>query len=158
MAYLQELDALQRWIKAAANLNSLRLKEAPPMIARPEILWETPVRGPRKNLDRYRYVQPVNQYGRLYVKDLEQLLEYQELLIADLEERVGRLPVYAGAVEAAKLKEVVLEFMEGETLDAAFKLRYEATYTRVKPDPAPKATKVGIKVVSEDLVIMELME
>lgn len=149
MAYLEELDALQRWIYGTAGLTSLRLSEAPPKVARPVILWEAPGRGRDRNLGRWTYVNRVQQYGKLYVTSLDQLASYQEALLGDLEEKVGVLSVYnsQGAV-IAKLKNVSIEFNTTQALDVPFIIRYEATYGRTRPAAAPAATRVVNKRTS----------
>jgi len=152
VAYDQELSALQRWVKATAGLNSVRLRDAAPKVARPIILWETPGRKKDRNLSRYLYVTKVTQYGRLYVNSVDQLIDLQESLLGDLEEKVGVLPVYGneGAV-IAYLKAVELIFPESQginitSLDVAFHITYEATYSRTKPVDPPPATFVGTRV------------
>lgn len=150
--YLQELDALQRWIKAAAGLNSVRLQAAPPAIARPVILWEAPRRGKVRDLSRYRYTNAVQQYGKLYAVNLEQLLQIETTLLQDLEEKGGVLPIYGpGGVEVGKLQAVTIEFTESENMDVPFRVLYEATYKRsVQPEEetAPPATRVVTKVTT----------
>ena len=143
-----ELDALGRWIKGAANLNSIRLTQAPPAVARPVVLWEAAARGKDRNLDRYTYVNRVQQYGKLYVSSLDQLNDLENLLLADLEERVGVLPVFAGGLAIGHLKAVEIEFSNSETLDVPFTVKYEVTYGRVMPDEAPPATYVGNKITT----------
>ena len=154
-AYDQELVALQRWVKATAGLNSVRLRDAAPKVARPIILWETPGRKKDRNLSRYLYVNRVTQYGRLYVSSLDQLIEKQEALLNDLEEKVGVLPVYgdSGTV-VASLKAVDLVFPESQgvnisSLDVPFSIKYEVTYARTKPVEPPPATYVGTRVTTE---------
>jgi hypothetical protein len=143
MAYLEELDALQRWIYGTAGLTSMRLAEAPPKVARPVILWEPPFRGRDRNLGRYTYINRVQQYGKLYVTSLDQLTDYQEKLLGDLEEKVGVLPVFdSTGVKVADLKNVELEFNRSESLDVPFIIRYEIAYARTRPAAAPNATTV----------------
>lgn len=143
MAYLEELDALQRWIKGVANLNSFRLSEAPPKVARPIILWEPPFRSRDRNLTRYQYVTRVQQYGKLYVQSLEQFGQLSDLLLFDIEEKVGVLPIYSAGAVAGRLKQVGIEFRQSEGLDVPFIITYEATYGRTKPEMPPPATYVG---------------
>jgi hypothetical protein len=149
MGFLQEIDALQRWVKGAAGLNSMRLTAAPPRVARPVILWETPRRGRDRNVTRYQFVNRVQQFGKLFADNLDQLLDYQARLQLDLEEKQGVLPVYdqegAAGVQIGTIKAAVIEFGESESLDVPFTLTYEATYTRTKPTPPPAATKVITK-------------
>lgn len=145
MDYLGENEALQIWIKAASGLNSYRLKDAKPQLARPVILFETPSRGKSTNLGRYKYTIPVKQYGKLFVNSVEQAHEVQENLIKDLEDRVGVLPLYGAdklPIAGVHLKAVVIDFEKGEQLDIPFTISYEATYSRTKPAEAPHAVTV----------------
>jgi len=154
MAYEKELEALQRWVKSVAGLNSVRLSDAQPKVARPVILWETPSRSKNRNLRRYQYVNRVTQYGRRYVNSLDQLLTYQEALLGDLEEKVGVLPVYAAdGTVAANLKAVELDFTDNQgqaisSLDVPFSIKYEVTYGRVRPAEPPPATTVTTKITA----------
>lgn len=151
MEYLQEIEALQVWLKAAAGLASHRLKDAKPNLARPVVLFETPSRRKVRNLDRYRYVVPVRQYGKLFVNNLEEAASKQEALIKDLEERVNVLQVYANKlpVPGIFLKAVVIEFGQAEGLDIPFTIEYEVTYSRTKPAEPPHATTVVNRVTSQ---------
>ncbi len=151
MAYEKELEALQRWVKSVAGLNSVRLSDAQPKVARPVILWETPSRSKDRNLSRYQYVNKVTQYGRLYVNSLDQLLVFQENLLGDLEERVGVLPIYADGTVIANLKAVELVFTDNQgqsisSLDVPFGIKYEVTYGRTRPIVPPPATTVTTRV------------
>lgn len=148
MEYLKELEVISTWIKAVANLNSFRLAEAKPKVGRPIILWEAPSRSRDRNLSRYQYVVKVKQYGRLFVKTLEDTLRIQELLINDLEEKVGVLPIMDGAELIGRLKEVTIDFTESENLDVPFSISYEVTYGRTKPTEPPAATTVSTKVIT----------
>lgn len=148
MEYLKELEVIQTWIKAAANLNSYRLAEAKPKVARPIILWETPSRSRDRNISRYQYVVKVKQYGRLFVKDLEDALRIQELLIIDLEEKVGLLPIMDGDNLIGRLKEIKIEFTDSEDLDIPFSISYEVTYGRTRPTEPPAATTVSTRIIS----------
>jgi hypothetical protein len=148
MDYLKELEAIQTWIKQTTGLNSYRLREAKPKLARPVILWETPSRSRDRNLSRYQYVTTVRQYGRLFVTSLDSALTVQEQLIKDLEEKVGVLPVMDGQTQLGLLKAVTIEFEDGENLDIPFSIRYEATYGRTRPAEAPNATYVGNRIIN----------
>jgi len=149
MAYKQELEALQRWVWATANLRSMRLQEAPPKIARPMILWESPDRGKDRDISRWRYVVKVTQYGRLFAKDLDQLLDLQDVLQGALEEQVeaGGLPIYEkpgpGAV-IGKLQKLDIKFSNTEGLDVPIQISYEVTYDR-KRTVYPAPTFVGTR-------------
>jgi hypothetical protein len=152
MAYLQEIETLQRWIKQAAGLNSMRLQAAPPKVARPVILWETDGRPPGTNLSRWVWVDNVTWYGKLYAASLDQLLVLQEALRFDLEEKAGVLPVLDGAGnEIAKLKNVQISFGNNGTLDVPIEVRYLATYSRTTPPAVPAATYVGTKITTNKL-------
>lgn len=151
MDYLRENTALQIWIKAAAGLNSYRLKDAKPQLPRPVILFETPSRGKTTNLGRYKYTVPVKQYGKLFINSVEEAHEVQENLIKDLEEKVGVLPIYGDdqkPLTGIYLKAVVIDFDEGEQLDIPFTISYEATYSRTKPAEAPNATTVSSRLAT----------
>lgn len=151
--YVQELDAIQRWVYRAAQLKSIRLQEAPPKVARPVILWEAASRGRDRHLSRWSYINGVVQFGKLYVNNLDQLYTIQEKLIQALEERVGILPVYetreADSERVGLLKDVKVEFDRGEKLDTLIRVTYEATYHRVRPERAPAANVVSNKLTSK---------
>lgn len=152
MGYLQELDALQKWIYTTAQLPSYRLAAAPPKLPRPVIVWEAPARSQDRNLGRWQFVNRVTQYGKVYAEDLAQLLDYQERLGLDLAEKVNQLPVYnevgaAGTVIVGQLREVQLRFDHTDaSLDVPLRIEYEATYSRVRNEP-PAPTEVYTKVI-----------
>lgn len=149
--YLQELDALQRWIKAAAGLNSVRLQAAPPAVARPVILWEAPRRSKRRELSRWNYVAGVSQYGKLYAENLDQLLAVEIALMQDLEAKGGVLPIYDQAgVQVAEIKAAAIEFMDSENLDVPFRVDYQVTYARAIPPVIPPASRVVTKLTTRD--------
>jgi hypothetical protein len=148
MEYVEELLAIQTWVKSVAGLNSYRLKDAKPKVARPVILWEVPSRVKDRNLSRYTYVQKVRQYGRLFVNSLDEVLDVQEKLSADLESVGNVLPVYNAGVFAGYLKAVTLEFTEGVDLDVKFNVAYEVAHGNTRPQEAPPATKVINKIVA----------
>lgn len=151
MDYLKELEAIQTWVKSVAGLNSYRLAEAKPKVARPIILWETPSRNRERNISRYQYVNKVRQYGRLFVSSLDEALRVQEALIKDLEEKVGIIPIMENGERIALLKAVEIEFTDSENLDIPFNISYEVTYGRTRPADAPNATTVTTKVISSKL-------
>lgn len=142
MSYKAEIDALQRWLKSSAGLNSVRLKEAQTVVARPVILWETPNVVPGRRIDSYSYLKSVSQYGKLYVKSLDQLLEIQEAITVYLDESQNILPVYGSdGAQVGHLKNVTIELKESETLDVPITVKYEAAYGRTRPaDPGPAAS------------------
>jgi hypothetical protein len=149
MSYIQELDAIGRWIKATASLNSMRLVEAPPKVARPIVLWEAPNRRTDRNISRYIYVKRTSQYATLYVKSLDQLGVIMDKLETNLEERVGVLPIYDSMnTQIGLLKAVEIEFNNSENLNVPITVQYEATYSRVQPDPLPAATSVTNKITT----------
>lgn len=151
MEYLQELEALQIWLKAAAGLNSHRIKDAKPNLARPVVLFETPSRRKVRNLGQYKYVVPVRQYGKLFINSLDEAADAQEKLIKDLEERLNVLQVYKDKqpIAGVFLKAVVIEFGQADGLDIPFTIEYEVTYGRVKPAEPPHATTVVNRVTTQ---------
>lgn len=150
MGYLEEIDALGRWIYQTAGLPSHRLSSAPPKAARPVILWEGPNRRKGQNLGRYKYLKRVTQYGKLYVDNLDQLAELLDKLEKDLAARDEWLPMYetdqVGAPQIGKLRNVDIEVNSSESVDINFGIRYEVIYSRPEPDEAPNATKVSNKL------------
>lgn len=145
--YDREIDALGRWLVAAAGLKSMRLMQSPPKVARPVILWQAPHRQRDRNISRYQYVNAVTQYGKLYATSLDQLNDLQEKLLKYLEDRDGILDVFdTNGVKIAILKEVEVEFMNAENLDVPIRVRYEATYGRPRPDLPPPAKTVYTKL------------
>lgn len=150
--YKAELDALQSWIWQTANVKAVLLQEAPPKVSRPVILWEPPGRKRDRNITRYTYVNRVTQYGKLYVSSMDQLDKIEEDLLADLEEKVGILPINdTNGNRVAWLKDVTIEFRNSETLDVPFTVTYESTYARTKPQVPPPATYVGTKITHQKL-------
>lgn len=147
MNYLSELDALQRWLYGTAGIKSLRLTQSPPKLARPVVLFETPYVKRDRNLDRYLYVKRTQQYCKLFVNSLVELVDYQEKLTDDLENRVGILPMYDGDKVIGHLKDVTITFNQSDSLDVPFTLEYETTYSRKKPEAAPRAVTVGNRIV-----------
>ncbi|MCO5387797.1 MAG: hypothetical protein NHB14_20740 [Desulfosporosinus sp.] len=147
MDYLKELEAIQTWIKAVASLNSYRLKEAKPKVARPVILWENPNRTPPRNISQYQYVVSVRQYGRLFVSSVDQAQDVQEKLIKDLAEKYGVLPITENGETVGMIKAVDIEFTNSESLDVPFNVRYEVTYGRTRPVEPPPATTVRTRYV-----------
>lgn len=162
MGYMQEIDALQRWVWTVAGLKSYRLTEAPPKIARPAIVWETPSRSQDRNIGRWQYVNKVKQYGKLYVTSLDQLYDLQDLLGMDLaeeaEERkkyINQLPVYSRSdqdgVIIGQLREVYIFYNNGDGLDVPMRIEYEVTYKRNR-QTAPPPTSVITKIVTPGLL------
>ncbi|NIK67933.1 hypothetical protein [Paenibacillus sp. BK720] len=151
---LQEIDALQRWIYATAKLPSYRLGAAPPKLPRPVIIWEAPSRPASKNISRWKYRKNVTQFGKFYAADLGQLLNYQDTLEKDLEEKMGRLPVYEQEGPGAKIVgqlqnvQIIIDNTD-QTLDVQIRVTYEATYSRNR-DTAPPPTEVFTTVVTPD--------
>jgi hypothetical protein len=148
--YLAELDALGRWLMATANLGHVRLQEAPPTVTRPVAAWEAPDRVRDRPITKYVYVTKVTQYGKLLIRNLDDLVNIQELLLDSLEELDHRLPVYdsdaADAKQVGTLENVEITFNTSDNTDVPFNVKYEATYTRTAPpDPGP-ATTVGTSI------------
>jgi hypothetical protein len=143
-----ELVSIQRWVKSAAGLDSIRLSTAPPKVARPVILWEAPQRGRGSNTSRYAYVNRMRQYGKLYASNLNQLLDYQGRLEFDLEDRENVLDLYddAGTV-IGKLKNVSIKFENSDDMDVPFSIEYEVGYRRTKPADPPPASSVITRTV-----------
>jgi len=146
MDYLTELKTIQMWVKAVAGMNSVRLKEAKPKLARPVILWETPSREKKNNIGQYVYIQSVRQYGRLFANSLDDALDVQEKLTKDLEGKGGVLPIMQEGILLGYLKAAVIEFNTSESLDVPFNIAYEVTYGNTRPVEAPNATYVGTRV------------
>lgn len=145
--YELEIDAIQRWIKTAAGLNSMRLTSAPPKVPRPVILWENPQRGKDRNVSRWQYVNKVQQFGKLFVNSFDEAASIQQKLQLDLEEKVGILPIYeTSGKQIAILKAVDISFKNSQELDIPIIVNYEATYSRTKPVEPPPAIFVGTKV------------
>jgi hypothetical protein len=149
MGYLQEIDAMQRWVKATANLNSFRLSEAPPKVGRPVALLEAASRRKDRVISHYSTTRRISQYGKLYVKNLDQLADIVDKLERDLEEKQGLLPIFensnAAAVQVGSLKAVEFELTTSDQLDVPFQIRYEVTYHRPKP-VIPAATSVNTRI------------
>lgn len=158
MGYMQELDALQRWVWTTAQLPSFRLSAAPAKLARPVIVWEAPSRSPDRNLGRWQYVTKVTQYGILYADNLAQLIGYQDILgldladeTADRKKYINQLPVFdqegpAGVV-IGQLREVQLHFGNAQGLDIPLRIEYEAAYSRKRVE-APAPTSVTTRIVT----------
>lgn len=147
MNYEKELDTIQTWLKSTAGLNSWRRNVAPPKLPRPVVVWDAPHRGRAKSLSRYKYVQTVSYYGKLYVNSLDETLRLQDTLVTDLEDRTGLLEVLdENKKHLAWLKEVEITFQDTEGLDVPFTLKYEVTYGRKKPIDPPSPIKVTTKV------------
>lgn len=148
MGYIQELDAIQRFMKSAANLNSWRLQEAPVEVSRPVILWLPPNRQKDRHINRYLYVKRVSQYGTLYVNSLDQLGTLMDQLENSLEEKESLLPIFDGPNEVGILKAVSVEFQQAENLDVPIIVRYEASYARAKPPEIPGASSISTKIIT----------
>jgi hypothetical protein len=150
MGYKEELDALGRWVYTTAGLQSHRLSEAPPQVARPVILWEGPNRRKGQDLGNYSFLRRVSQYGTLYVKNLDQLAESVDKLEKDLAERNDLLPMYesdqVGALQIGWLKRVELDLNTTETVNIPIIIRYEVTQDRLIPEEAPAAVTVVTKL------------
>jgi hypothetical protein len=150
MGYLQEIDALGRWVYQVAGLKSHRLSAAPPQVTRPVILWEGPNRRKGQNLGRYHFIRRTNQYGKLFVNNLDQLADIMDKLEKNLADRDEWLPIYesdqANAKQIGKLRKVEIDFNSSETVDINFSIRYEVIYSRPEPAAVPAATAVTNKL------------
>lgn len=148
--FLYEVDALQRWIKGAINVNSFRLGENV-KVARPVFLFETAQRTDGTRINAYSYVENVNQYGKFFISKLADYTWLTFQLKRDLENKFNVIPVYNAAnAVIGYLKNVQLKFSGGDTLDVPFQIRYEVTYSREKPAAFPPATTVGTRIQVED--------
>lgn len=156
--YQKEMGAVQRWLKATADLNSFHVDKRPKNIPRPVAELLAPFRGRDRNLTRYKYVTKVIQYGTLYVATLADAARYQDTLLSALEESVGVISIYGmlpdgqgGEVEGviATLTDGELSFSTAAALDVPFSLTYYVTYTRVRPPDPPPATKVGNRITGQ---------
>jgi len=146
--YRLELNTIQTWIKEAANINSIRLNSGKTKAARPIILFEPPGRGKDRELTRYKYVNGITQYCRLFANDLDEALEIQENLITDIEDRDSYLDIENSNGDiVGKLKNVEVEFTDSDGLDISFVIRYEVTYSRPVPDAPPSPTFVGNRLI-----------
>lgn len=153
--YEKEIEAVQRWLKTTAGLNSFPVAKTPPKLTRPVVVLLTPFRGKDRNVDRYRYVNKVIQYGILHVADLAQGLALQDALSTTLEEAVGKIPVFGmvddgqgGQVESkiAELFDGEIEYQNTQALDVPFQITYYVQYTRVRPVAPPPPTFVGTRI------------
>lgn len=141
--YQLELNTIQTWIKNASGINSIRLNNGKTKAPRPIILFEAPGRNKDRELTRYKYINRVTQYCRLFVNNLEEALAIQEALLSDIEDRDSFLLIEDNGVEVGKLKEIAVEFTDSDGLDISFIIRYEVTYGRVSPEAPPAPTFVG---------------
>lgn len=151
--YRAEIDALQRFIYAAAGLKSARQSANSTPVARPLVLFGPPQRLKDRQLSDLVYVTRVVQYATLQVTSLDELVDAQEALISDLQSRGSVLPVYAddtaNAAQVSTLKRVEIEFDNDLSLDVPMRIRYEATYKTGDPTVYPAATKVTNRVQLE---------
>lgn len=152
MTYDKELTTIQVWLKSVANLPSWRYNEIPAKLPRPVVILETPSRVKLRDNGRYEYVMAVNQYGRLCVANVSDVVELQDKLFTDLGERCNVLPVIEEGFIIRKLRNVELNFVgqdQDKTLEESFILSYEVTYYRTKPASAPHAAKVTNKLKTD---------
>lgn len=147
--YLKELETLQTWIKGVTGLGSWRLKDMPPKLSRPVIVFESPNRRKDRELSQYQYIMKVQRFGKLYVKSTDNLDEIQEQLFKDLENKYNVIEIKDGETLIALLKAVEIEFEDVDGLDVPFVINYEATYSRIVPEAAPPATFVGTKITTK---------
>jgi hypothetical protein len=152
--YEKETQAIQRWLKTTAGLNSFPVAQTPPKLVRPVVMLLAPYRGRDRNVDRYRYVNKVIQYGILYAATLPQGMALQDGLSSTLEEAVGKIPIFGmvddgtgGQIESkiAEMFDADIEYQNTNALDVPFQLTYYIQYTRVRPY-TPPPTFVGTRI------------
>lgn len=149
--YKLELNTIQTWIKQAAGINSIRLNSGKTKAPRPIILFEPPGRGKDRELTRYKYINGITQYCRLFVNNLDEALEIEEALLSDIEDRDSFLNIEdQNGNQVGRLKEVEVEFTDSDGLDISFVIRYEVTYSRPVPDAPPAPTFVGNRLVVQE--------
>ncbi|MEG1083977.1 MAG: hypothetical protein RSE04_06005 [Hydrogenoanaerobacterium sp.] len=146
MDYELELETVQTWLKSVGGLNSWKRSGLPPSLPRPVVVWETPYRSRKKQLNRYAYTQTVKYYGKLYINSVDEILRLQNTLVQDLENKTGLLEVKDAGVSVGYMKAVELTFNQTEGLDVPFTLSYEVSYSRTKPTPTPAPKYVYTKV------------
>lgn len=148
MCFEYELKAIQRFIKTTAGLNSWRRTAAPPKLARPVIIWESPYSGRTQHISRWTYQQNKKYYGKLYVNDVTECIRLQELLTFGLENLCGVLRVIDdNGNRIGWIRDAVFEFNDAsDTLDIPFTLSYEVSYARQKPEAPPTPRVIGTKV------------
>lgn len=151
MDYEKELTAIQTFIKQAAGLNSWRRTAVPPKLARPVVIWESPYRGRARHLSRWTYQQTIKYYGKLFVNDVTESNRLQELLIQNLEDICGIIPITDTGTRVGWIKNAAFEFNDAsESLDIPFTLSYEVAYERKRPTEPPAPRYVGTKVMLGD--------
>ena len=151
MNFDKELTALQTWLMATTGIPSWKLKETPTKLPRPVVIWEPAFRGAKKNATLYEYVIPVQQYGHLYVTSVEQAIDYQDKLIKSLADSYDRINVVENNEILQKLRNIELTFEGDGSLDIPFTLKYDISYFRTQPGPAPHATTVTNKIITSNL-------
>lgn len=129
MEYSKELTAIQTWLKSTAGLNSFK-RGTNLNLSRPVVLFDVPGRSRAKHLTRYSYVQTVTWPCTLYVDTLDEAVRYQEALVSDLEDRCNVLEISENGKHVGWLKNVVVKFINGDSLDATFTLTYDVAYKR----------------------------
>ncbi len=148
MDYEYELQAVQRFLKQYAGLNSWRRADAEPKLARPVVLWDSPYRGRARHLSRWSYTQSVKYFGKLYVTDVTQAVALQEKLTVNLEDLCGLLPIVDDKGDRVGwIKNAAVEFNDASgDLEIPFTFSYEVSYTRKRPEVPPPPRVVGTKV------------
>ncbi|MCM3789426.1 hypothetical protein M3221_13555 [Domibacillus indicus] len=151
MNFVQEIDALQRWLFKTAGLRSYQLSEAPPKVARPVVLWEIPSRSSGRYWDNYTRLKTAAQYGKLYVQNLQEYGELISKLEQDLHDKMNEIPVYetsdASASIIGYLIDVDLETSTAQNLDVPIVVRYNAVHEREQPELPGPATAVHSRVI-----------
>lgn len=150
MTYIQEVEALQRWIYHLTSVRSFQLSDAPPKVARPVILWEIPGRSSGRRYDNFTRLKTSAQYGKLYVKSLAQYGEIISLLEKDLHNKNNELPVYSTSETSGtvigSLIDVDFETGTAQNLDIPITIRYNAVHEQDRPDLPGPATAVFNRV------------
>jgi hypothetical protein len=158
--FLREMDAVQTFFKAAANLNSWRLNDQAVTLARPVVIIETISRGRDRYISRYIYVNRVKVYAKLCINSVDELIDLQDALQQGIEGAENVLKVYDDTVPAqgqekqpiGLLKQVEIKFPENGSdvgLDVNFTIEYEATYSRNKPAAPSPVNHVTAKIKVE---------
>jgi hypothetical protein len=146
-----ELEAIQRFCKKAAALDSVVITANPEPLARPIIVWEAPWRGKPKLITSYKYSIPVKQYGKLQVNNGNETVVVQEKLILGLEDLDGMLDILdANGVKVGRIQYAFWTFDTTDTTEVPFNLAYEVTYCRPLPVIPGPAINVGTDIYEED--------
>lgn len=148
--YQKELETITKWIYDTTGVKGLKLDNDRTRQGRPFILYEIPWRGRDRNITRYKYVNEVRQYAKLFVRSAMEALEIQEKLLKDIEDKDNILEIKDSQGNTiGLLKEVNINFPDSQGLEVNFNIQYEVTYSRPKPDEPPAADFVGNRISVE---------